>query len=84
MTERATVTLGGERLPSEFRPLLTGPLAARRYRVTVEEIEETDEEKRVALRQTLTERFSEIDAGNVQDGQAALQEVYDRHFPKGA
>lgn len=84
MSERATVTLSGERLPSEFRPLLTGPLTARRYRVTAEEIEETDEEKRTALRQTLTERFAEIDAGNVQDGKTALQAVYDKHFPKGA
>lgn len=83
MPKRATVTLGGERLPLGFRPLLSArPLRAHRYRVTVEEIEETDDEKREALRATLAERFAEADAGKVVDGPTALQRIFNKHFPK--
>jgi len=82
MPERVTVTLGGERLPSEFRSVLTArPLEARRYRVTVEELEETDDDKREVLRATLTARIGDMRAGAGIDGEEALTRLVRDHFP---
>lgn len=49
MPERMTGTIIAEHLPPEFRAKIP-PVPGRRYRVTVEEIEETDEERLAELR----------------------------------
>lgn len=51
MPNRATVTILANHLPEEARAALPErPIPGTRYRVTVEEIEETDDEKLAALR----------------------------------
>ena len=76
MAERVTITLGGERLPAEVRSLLSArPVAAHRYRVTVEEIEETEEEKREALRSLLAERIADMRAGKGLNGEEVMNRL---------
>lgn len=82
MPNRATVTVPAHHLPEEARAALPQrPIPGTRYRVTVEEIEETDEEKRDALRRVLQERRESVAAGNAVDGEEMFARLRAKHFP---
>jgi hypothetical protein len=82
MSERFTATVQAEILSHELASALSmRPVRGSRYRVTVEEVEETDEEKRAALRAAIQKGRDEIAAGHYLDGEAAFAELAVKHFP---
>lgn len=64
MPIRATETVPAEHLPPEFRTKLR-PIPGTRYRVTAEQIEETDAEKLEALRADIARGLADVRAGRV-------------------
>lgn len=82
MPERFTATIQAEAVPRELADALSmRPIRGSRYRVTVEEVEETDEEKRAALRAAIQKGRDEIAAGHTIDGEAAFAQLATKHFP---
>ena len=72
----ATAEMRAETLRQEFAALVEGqPLRARRYRVTLEEVEETDAEKLAALKADIAVGLKELDDGLGLDGETALAEL---------
>ena len=84
MVERYTATVRAEALSPELiaAALPRHPIAGTRYRVTLEEVEETDDERRESLRDVLLQRRADVAAGNVVDGKAALDKIYSEVFAK--
>lgn len=81
MSERFTATVQAEALSRELTAALSmRPVRGSRYRVTVEEVEETDEEKRAALRTAIQRGRDEIAAGHFVDGKAAFAELAAKYF----
>lgn len=66
MPNRATVTVTAEQLPPEMREKLRA-VPGTRYRMTVEEIQETDDEKFAALRAHVARGLADLDAGRAHD-----------------
>lgn len=82
MSERFTATVQAEALSSELTAALSmRPVRGSRYRVTVEEVEETDDEKRAALRAAIHKGRDDIAAGRFIDGKAAFAELAGKYFP---
>ena len=82
MFERYTTTVRAEALSPELAAALPQrPVAGTRYRVTMEEVEETDDEKRETLRAVLLQRRAQVAAGQCVDGEAALAALHAKHFP---
>ena len=57
------------------------PIHGARHRVTVEEVEESDEEKLAALRAAIQRGRDDIAAGRVIDGETAFAQLAAKHFP---
>lgn len=82
MRQSASLLIQAEKLPKEFAEVLTvRPIQGSRFRVTVEELEESDEEKLTALRAAIQEGCDDIAAGRVLDGDTAFAKLRDKHFP---
>lgn len=82
MPNQAVETIPAEHLPPEFRAKLR-PIPGTRYRVTVEEIEETDAEKLEALRADLQKGRDQINAGLGVPAEKVFEELKKR-FPASA
>lgn len=82
MSERFTATVQAKALSHELTAALSmRPVPGSRYRVIVEEIEETDEEKREALRAAIQKGRDEIAAGQAIDGETMFAELRAEFFP---
>lgn len=82
MRQSATVMIEAEKLPKEFSDVLKErPVHGSHLRITVEELEESDEEKLTALRSAIQKGCDDIDAGRVLDGEKAFALLRDKHFP---
>ena len=82
MSERFTATVQAEAVPPELAAALSmRPIPGSRYLVTVEEVEETDDEKRAALRAAIQKGRDEIAAGLSIDGKEAFAKLAAKHFP---
>lgn len=82
MSERFSATIPAESVPPELAATLSmHPIRGSRYRVTLEEVEETDEEKRAALRAAIQRGRDEIAAGQVIEGEAMFAELRAEFFP---
>ncbi|MDO8605454.1 MAG: hypothetical protein Q7R40_02855 [Phaeospirillum sp.] len=82
MSERFTATVQADALSHELAAALSlRPIRGARYRVTVEEVEESDEEKRAALRAAIQRGRDDIAAGRVIDGETAFAQLAAKHFP---
>lgn len=82
MSERFTATVQANALSHELAAALSmRPIPGSRYRVIVEEVEETDEEKLAALRAAIQKGRDEIAAGQAIDGETAFAELAAKHFP---
>ncbi len=82
MADRITGTVRAEEIPADFAARLTHrPALGTRYRVIFEEIEETDEEKRAALRAAIQRGRDEVAAGQVVDGETMFAELRAELFP---
>jgi hypothetical protein len=82
MRQSATLAFQAEELPKELAAALAErPVSGSRYRVTVEEVEATDEMKLAALRAAIQKGRDDIAAGKVIDGEAAFAELRDKYFP---
>lgn len=84
MPERYTATVRAEALSAELiaAALPQRPVPGTRYRVTLEPLEETDDEKREALRAVLTERRAQVAAGHVVDGEEMFARLRAKHFSR--
>lgn len=81
MSERFTATVQAEAVSPELAAALSmRPVPGSRYRVTVEEVEETDEEKRAALRAAIQKGRDEIAAGLAIDGETMFAELHSELF----
>ncbi len=82
MSERFMATVQAEALSRELATALSmHPVPGSRYRVIVEEIDETDEEKQAMLRAALQKGHDDIAAGRFIDGKASFEELAEKHFP---
>ena len=82
MGEHFTGTIGAEVVSPELAAALSmQPVPGCRYLVTVVQIEETDDEKRAALRAALQRGRDEIAAGHFVEGEVAFAELAKKHFP---
>ncbi|MBF0327129.1 hypothetical protein [Magnetospirillum moscoviense] len=82
MAQQYTATVQAEALsPTLSTALSLRPVHGASYRVTVEEIEESDEEKLAKLRAAIQKGRDEIAAGRVIDGETAFAELAAKHFP---
>jgi predicted transcriptional regulator len=59
------------------------PLPNSRFRITIEELEMTDEEKLAALRTAVQEGLADIESGNVIDSEVVHAELKAKYFPEG-
>ncbi len=76
MRQSATVMIEAEKLPKEFASVLRErPALGAHLRITVEELEESDEQKLVALRAAIQKGYDEIDAGLAIDGETMFAEL---------
>ena len=83
MSERYTGTIPAEAVSPEIAQALSlRPIPGSRYRVTVEAVDETDEEKRGALRAAIQTGRDEIAAGLAIDGEDVLARLRAKHFPE--
>jgi hypothetical protein len=82
MRQSATVMIKAEKLPKEFAGMLKElPIRGSHLRITVEELEESDEQKLMALRAAIQKGCEDIAAGRVIDGKTAFNKLRDKHFP---
>ena len=82
MAERFTATVAGETLSPELATALAlQPTRNARYRVIVEEVEQTDEEKRNSLRAAVQQGRVDVIAGRKLTGQEAFESLKAKHFP---
>ena len=82
MSERFTATVQADALSHELAAALSlRPIRGARYRVTVEEVEESDEEKLSALRAGIKRGRDDIAAGRFTDGETAFANLATKHFP---
>lgn len=82
MSERFTATIRAEAVPPELATALSmRPIRGSRYRVTLEEVEPTDDEKRAALRAAIQRGRDEIAAGQAFEGEAMFAELRAEFFP---
>ncbi len=82
MSERFTATVQADALSHELAAALSlRPIRGARYRVTVEEVEESDEEKLSALRAGIQRGRDDIAAGRVIDGETLFAELRTEFFP---
>ena len=82
MSERYTGVIQAESVPPELAAaLFMRPVPGSLYRVTVQEVEETDEEKRASLRAAIQKGRDEIAAGLAIDGKTAFAELRAEFFP---
>jgi predicted transcriptional regulator len=78
----ASVEMQAETLAQEFATLVKRQsLHARRYRVTLEEVEESDAEKLALLKADIAAGLKEADEGRCVDGETALRALHAKHFP---
>lgn len=78
-----TGVIQAEDLSPEVNAKLTGrPILGARYRLTLEEVEETDEEKLAALRCSIQKGRDEIAAGLAIDGEEVFSRLRAKHFPE--
>jgi hypothetical protein len=76
MRQSATLTIQAEKLPKEFADALSArPVLGSHYRVTVEELEESEEEKLAALRSAIQKGRDEVLAGLAIDGETMFAEL---------
>jgi len=82
MPGRIIGTVQAEDFPSELAAALSVRLVrGSSYRVTVEEIEATDEEKLTALRAAVQRGRDDIAAGRCAEGDEAFARLSQKHFP---
>ncbi|MBF0268676.1 MAG: hypothetical protein HQL44_08790 [Alphaproteobacteria bacterium] len=82
MRQSASVMIEAEKLPKELASVLKErPVLGSHLRITVEEFDESDEEKLVALRAAIQKGRDDIAAGRFVDGEAAFAELRAKHFP---
>lgn len=82
MPQRYTATVQAEALSPELSAALSlHPTAGSRYRVIVEEVETTDEEKLAALRSAVAAGRAEFAAGHGIDGEVMFAELREEFFP---
>lgn len=82
MRQRATLVIQAEKLPKEFAEALSvRPVHGSRLRITVEELEEPDEEKLANLRAAIQKGRDEIAAGKFLDGETAFEKLRAEYFP---
>ncbi len=78
MSERFTATVEAEAVSPELAAALSmRPVPGSRYRVTVEEVEETNDEKWAAIQKGR----GEIAAGLAVDGETAFAQLTAENFP---
>ena len=83
MPGRVTGTVQAEDFPQELAAVLSlHPIPGSRYRVTVEEVEVTDEEKLAVLRAAVTKGREELAAGLGIDGETMFAELRAELFPE--
>jgi hypothetical protein len=82
MSERFTATVQAEALHELALALSMRPIPGSRYRVIVEEVEETDEEKLAALRAAIQKGRDQITAGQFIDGETMFAELRSELFPE--
>ncbi len=82
MSERFTATVQAEALHELALALSMRPIPGSRYRVIVEEVEETDEEKLAALRGAIQKGRDQIAAGQFIDGETMFAELRSELFPE--
>jgi predicted transcriptional regulator len=83
MSERYTGTVPAEAVSPEIAAALSmRPVPGSRYRVTVEQVEESDEEKWAALRAAIQKGRDEIAAGLAIDGEDVFARLRAKHFPE--
>ncbi|MBI5121115.1 MAG: hypothetical protein HZA67_08925 [Rhodospirillales bacterium] len=58
------------------------PLPNSRFRITIEEIEMTDEEKLAALRAAVQAGLADIEAGRLIDSEVVHAELNAKYFPE--
>ncbi len=82
MAQQYIATVQAEALsPTLSTALSLRPIHGASYRVTVEEIEESDEQKLAKLRAAIQRGCDDIAAGRVMDGEVAFQKLAAKHFP---
>ena len=82
MAEQFTATVAGEVLTAELAAALSlQPRRNARYRIVVEEIEQSDEEKRHSLRVAIQRGRDDVAAGRKLTGQEAFNSLKAKHFP---
>ncbi len=82
MPDRVTGTVQAEDIPRELAAALAmHPIRGARYRITLEEVEATDEEKLATLRAAVAKGRAEFAAGLGIDGEAMFAELRAEFFP---
>ena len=82
MSERFTGLVQAEAVSPELAAALSmRPVPGSRYRVTVERVEETDDEKRAALRAAIRKGRDEIATGLAESGETVFADLHAEFFP---
>lgn len=81
MSERFTATVQAEALHELASALSMRPIPGSCYRVTVEEVEATDDEKLAVVRAAIQKGRDEIAAGHFVNGGTAFTQLAAKHFP---